>query len=180
MSKSASLSTSDRALRSVPEQSSHEEKDTAQHRSSTLQNWLLLGQLRSEKCELAEAKIAFAMALKLAKRSEDVRSMMEALAGLLRLAGEALNETEVSQWEAELDELMTEYSRQIPPMAWYCKGYTAHSRRNFLLAQRHFHRYLKTLKKEKNSYEEKEFLTALLKGYIAFLNGWNSSGALRW
>src|SRR5947209_7169463 len=46
---------------------------------STVQNWLTLGQLRAEKCELAEAKIAFNMALTQAKRHADLRSMMEAI-----------------------------------------------------------------------------------------------------
>src|SRR5687767_13687706 len=59
--------------------------------TSSAQSWLQLGQLRSEKCELLEAKIAFDMALQEADRTKDLRSMMEAIAGLLRLAGEGLD-----------------------------------------------------------------------------------------
>ncbi len=109
----------------------------------TLRNWLQLAQLRYEKCELKEAQIAYAMALKTAKRGGDLRTMMEAIAGLLRLAADALDEDAIRLWDHELDELMLANSRQIPPMAWYCKGVIARRGNQLRLAQRHVHRYLR-------------------------------------
>jgi DNA-binding winged helix-turn-helix (wHTH) protein len=115
---------------------------------ATLQNWLQLAQLRSEKCELKEARIAFQMALTQAKKAGELRAMMEALAGLLRLAAEALDEEAVEQWDTELDALMTAHPRQVPPLAWHCKGAVASYHKDNLLAQRFFHRYLKAVRKD--------------------------------
>lgn len=116
--------------------------------NSAIQSWLQLAQLRSEKCELKEAQVAYTMALQLAKRSTDLRATMEALSGLLRLAGEALDEVGIQRWEKELDEWMSAYPKQIPPMAWYCKGAIARHQQNAKLAQRCFHRYLRAVKKD--------------------------------
>lgn len=109
---------------------------------------LLLGQLRSEKCELKEAHAAYLAALSKAKRARDLRGTMEAISGLLRLSSEALDEPSILKWEDELDELMAQHPKQIPPMAWYCKGAIARFRNQDLLAQRYFHRYLRAARKD--------------------------------
>src|SRR5206468_8085096 len=115
---------------------------------SSLQSWLQLAQLRSEKCELKEAQVAYAMALQQAKKEKDLRSTMEAIAGLLRLAAEALDNDAVEHWSAELDDLMTAHPRQIPAMAWHCKGAVASHQKQFKLAQRYFHRYLRAVRRD--------------------------------
>ena len=71
---------------------------------------------------------------------------MEALAGLMRLSVEALDEQSIGNWDYELDRFMNAYPRQIPPMAWYCKGAVARHRGQWMLAQRCFHRYLRAVK----------------------------------
>jgi DNA-binding winged helix-turn-helix (wHTH) protein len=124
---------------------SKDEGDDASEVPSALQNWLQLGQLRAEKCELNEAKVAFEMALRLAKRKHDLKTMMEAISGLLRLAGESLDEEEIQHWDEELDLLMQTYPKQVPAMAWYCKGAVARHKNRPFDAQRFFHRYLRAL-----------------------------------
>jgi DNA-binding winged helix-turn-helix (wHTH) protein len=98
----------------------------------TIQSWLQLGQLRFEKCELKESQVAFSMALQTAKRAGDLRLTMEALAGLLRVSSESLDEVS-----------------EIPPMAWYCKAVVARHRKHPQCAQRNVHAYLQSLEKEK-------------------------------
>lgn len=114
---------------------------------SSVQTWLQLAQLRSEKCELKEAHVAYNMALEEAKSANDLRGVMEALAGLLRLASEALDEIGVRRWESELDRLMAQHPRHVPPMAWHCKGAISHDRNDIpLRTQRYFHRYLRAVR----------------------------------
>ena len=115
---------------------------------ATLANWLQLAQLRAEKCELKEARVAYAMALTQAKKLGDLRATMEALSGLLRLSAEALDEQAMQQWDAELDALMSSNPKQVPPMAWHCKGAVANHRKQPKLAQRYFHRYLRAVRNE--------------------------------
>jgi DNA-binding winged helix-turn-helix (wHTH) protein len=110
------------------------------------QTWLKIAHLRAEKCELNEAEDAFLLALKQAKKESDLKSMMEAISGLLRMAGEALDEKAIEKWDGELDRLMSAYPKQIPPMAWYCKGAVARHKNELKLAQRFFHRYLRAVR----------------------------------
>lgn len=124
------------------------------------QTWLQIAQLRAEKCELREAKTAYFFALSQAKKKSDLRSTMEALAGLLRLASEAMDSDAVAKWEVELDQLMKAHPRQTPPMAWFCKGAVARHQKNWKLSQRLFHRYLKGVRRESRSEE------AIAKGWI--------------
>ena len=126
---------------------------------ATIRTWLRLGYLRSEKCELTESTEAFHMALKLAKRIKDVPATCEALSRLVRLACEALDDTKVLQWERELDLLMATHPKKIPSMAWYCKGLLAAYRRNWKLAQRHWHRYLRAVRCQTASQTSAQLIT---------------------
>lgn len=118
---------------------------------SSIGNMLILAQLRAEKCELKEAQVAYTIALQEAKTARDLRATMEALSGLLRLAGEALDESEVRRLERELDSLMDAHPKEIPAMAWYCKGVIARQGDDILLAQRYVHRYLRLVRRDPKS-----------------------------
>ncbi len=124
-------------------------------KSASIQNWLLLGQLRSEKCELAEARIAYEMALKHAKRQNDLRGIMEALSGLLRLSSEAYNTQLITETRAELQKHIDrarELKEPIPPTGWYCQAVTAYSLERFNEAQRYVRIYIRELIREKQTY----------------------------
>lgn len=110
-----------------------------------LQAQLQVAQLRAEKCELKEAKDTFYEALVEAKKVGDFKTIMEAISGLLRLSGEALDHPSIDRWDGELDRFMAAHPRQIPPMAWYCKGAVARHKGNIFLAQRCFHRFLRAV-----------------------------------
>jgi DNA-binding winged helix-turn-helix (wHTH) protein len=125
---------------------------------STVRNWLQLAQLRYEKCELAEARVAFEMAVKRATRDGDLRSVMDGIAGLLRLAADACDDDEVRHWDAELDHLMATHSREIPPLAWYCKGVIARRSGDFRTAQRYVHRYIRLVREERARIESQPAL----------------------
>ena len=117
---------------------------------------LELGRLLFEKCELKTAQTVYLNALKHAKKSKDVRGTMEAISGLLRLAGEALDNAAIQRWDGELDQVMAAYPKQIPPMAWFCKGVVARYQKKLQLAQRYHHRALRcyrVLLKTDASYE---------------------------
>jgi DNA-binding winged helix-turn-helix (wHTH) protein len=107
-----------------------------------------MAQLRAEKCELAEARASYVECLGEARRLRDLRGMMEAVAGLLRLAGEALDEDAISRYDGELDELIRLHPKKVPPMAWFCKGFVARAKGEPEIAQRFFHRYLRAVRKE--------------------------------
>jgi DNA-binding winged helix-turn-helix (wHTH) protein len=113
---------------------------------------LQIAQLRAEKCELLEAREAYSSALEYSKARRDLRSTMEALAGLLRLAGEAVDSEAVGAIERELDGLMAKYPKQVPPMAWYCKGAIARHANDVVLAQRYFHHYLRAVEEERERF----------------------------
>jgi tetratricopeptide (TPR) repeat protein len=98
--------------------------------------------------------MALRMALSRAKAASDLRSVMEALSGLLRLASEALDEAEIKRLDAELEALMRSNPQQIPPLAWHCKGVAASYRRDTETAQRCFHRYLRAVRSDPESGEE--------------------------
>ncbi len=108
---------------------------------------LQLAQLHAEKCELKESHAAYTLALREARREGDARAVMEALSGLLRLASEALDELELQRIDVELNQQMTRDPKHIPPMAWYCKGAVARLRNEHERAQRHFHQYLRAVRK---------------------------------
>jgi DNA-binding winged helix-turn-helix (wHTH) protein len=111
-----------------------------------LSSLLKIAQLQAEKCELKEARETFHQVLVAGKRTGDTKSTMEALAGLLRLSSEALDEKSIEKWDRELDTLVRAYPRQVPPMVWFCKGAVARYRNEYFNAQRFFHRYLKAAK----------------------------------
>jgi DNA-binding winged helix-turn-helix (wHTH) protein len=117
---------------------------------------LQIAQLRAEKCELLEARETYSCALEFAKAKRDLRSMMEALAGLLRLAGEGVDSEAVAAIERELDGLMRKYPKQVPPMAWYCKGAIARHADDVVLAQKHFHSYLSAVELEREEFQKTE------------------------
>jgi DNA-binding winged helix-turn-helix (wHTH) protein len=119
------------------------EKETS---PDTLSSLLKIAKLQAEKCELKEARKTFLQVLVSSKDQGDTQSTMEAIAGLLRLSSEALDEKSIEKWDRELDALMRAYPKQVPPMVWFCKGAVARYRGEFLLAQRYFHRYLRTFK----------------------------------
>jgi DNA-binding winged helix-turn-helix (wHTH) protein len=73
---------------------------------------------------------------------------MAALGGLLRLSSEALDEKSIKKWDLELDRLVRDIPGQVPPSVWYCKGVVARYHNEFILAQRFFHRYLRSLRTE--------------------------------
>lgn len=112
------------------------------HSPESLRSLVELAQVRSEKCELLEAKAANLMALEGARASGDLRLQMEVLAGLLRLAAEAIDEVSIRELDQELDELMAAHPKDVPPLAWQCKGVVASYRKQYALAQRCFHRFL--------------------------------------
>ena len=114
--------------------------------SDKLSSLLKIAQLQAEKCELKEARKTFLQILISSKNLGDTKSTMEAIAGLLRLSSEALDEKSIEKWDCELDSLIRAYPQQVPPMVWFCKGAVARYRNEFLLAQRYFHRYLKAFK----------------------------------
>jgi DNA-binding winged helix-turn-helix (wHTH) protein len=115
---------------------------------NVVHSWLQLGQLRFEKCELVEAQVAFSMALAQAKKIGNLRAIMEALAGLLRISTDALDEPEITKWHSELEELMKAYPTETPAMAWYCKAVLARHRSQFVISQRFAHEYIVTVERE--------------------------------
>jgi DNA-binding winged helix-turn-helix (wHTH) protein len=146
---------------------------------------LQMAQMRSEKCELKEARENYQIAFEIAKSESDLRVMMEALAGLLRLAGEALDEEAIQRLEHELDAMMEAHPKQVPPMAWYCKGIIARGRRDCLLAQRHNHRFLRAIRKEvaqseKNSKGPAHVLDDLISNEDLIARGWVMMATLLW
>lgn len=139
---------------------------------------LQMAQIRSEKCELREARESYQLALEIAKSESDLRVMMEALSGLLRLAGEALDEETIQRLEHELDAMMEAYPKQVPPMAWYCKGIIARGRGHCLLAQRHNHRFLRAIQNEAALSPDKS--DDLISSEELIARGWTMMAILLW
>jgi tetratricopeptide (TPR) repeat protein len=108
-----------------------------------------LGRLLSEKCELVHAGEQFSEALELARKNGDLRLEMEALSGLLRLAGEALDQQRMGELGTRLESLMQENPREVPPLAWYCRGAIERHLRRPREAQLYFHRYLREVCRKK-------------------------------
>lgn len=111
-----------------------------------IQEALQLAGLLFEKCEIKKAGETYERALSLARKAEELRYTMEALAGLLRVAGEALDRVKIKQLEEELDQLIESYPRHVPHYVWYCKGAIARHLEQHLRAQNHFHRYLRAMR----------------------------------
>lgn len=163
----ASASTSARA--------SQERMSTGQPFAPSMRELLQMAQIRTEKCELKEARESYQLAYDIAKEQSDLRVMMEALSGLLRLAGEALDTEAVKRHEQELDSMIAAYPKQVPPMVWYCKGIIARHVNDCLLSQRHFHRYLRAVRKGSSAQD-----TELLSHEEAIARGWVMMAIVLW
>lgn len=152
------MSKQTRLKKAVVAKKARSTKISSEARSS-IANMLILAQLRAEKCELKDAQAAYTLALEEANEVRDLRAIMEALSGLLRLAGEALDEAEVLRLERQLDALMLEHPKEIPAMAWYCKGVIARQGDDVLLAQRYVHRYLRLVRRDPRSVSTSQLYT---------------------
>ncbi len=116
---------------------------------TTVLHELEMGRLLTEKCELRHARESFERALGLARVAANAsarRHTMEALAGLLRLAGEALSLHETQRLETELDHWIATHPDWGPPMVWYCKGAIARHFNKQAPARQCFHRYIKAIR----------------------------------
>jgi DNA-binding winged helix-turn-helix (wHTH) protein len=138
-------SSARKAVTTVSKSQAFEVSPVAERLASIAEK-IRLARLLSEKCELAEARLTYRRAHEEAKELREHRLIMEALSGLLRLAGEALDHQEVERIEAELDEWMQAFPSEVPALAWYCKGAIARHYEKNSLAQRWFHRYLKEVR----------------------------------
>jgi hypothetical protein len=136
-------------------------------RRDTVADWLALAQLRAEKCELAEARASYLECMEIAAEERDLRGIMESLAGLLRLAGEALDEAAIGRYDRELDALIRKYPGEVPPMAWFCKGFVARTSGSPMLAQRFFHRYLHALRREGSARPREQQEESEAKGWLS-------------
>ncbi|MBC7691665.1 MAG: winged helix-turn-helix domain-containing protein [Methylotenera sp.] len=106
------------------------------------------GRALFEKCDLLPARTAFLKALDFSRRCGNIPKTMESLSFLLRLAAEALDEKQIAQWEAELNQVMSENPSQLSPKTWYCKGMVARYQHDYLKAQKFFHRALREFRVE--------------------------------
>lgn len=131
-----------------------EQDKLVQFEQSYSESLLKMAQLHAEKCDLQSASTTFLVALNAAKKNGDLKSVMEALAGLFRLSGEALDEKAIEKWDLELDRQMRSHPKEIPPMTWFCKGGVARHRGQSFLAQRWFHRYLRSVRLDASGPED--------------------------
>ena len=111
---------------------------------------IVLARILAEKCELKKSEEVYSEALETAKEAGSLICVAESVSGLLRIAGEALDEKKMQRWEQELDQLISEHRESIPPLVWYCKGAIARNREQYRLAQRCFHRYLKLVRRSES------------------------------
>ncbi len=129
---------------------------------------LEMGRLLTEKCELRHARESFERALDLARVAESAsarRHTMEALAGLLRLAGEALSLQETQRLESELDRWMAAHTDSVPSMVWYCKGAIARHFGKQAVARQCFHQYIKAVRADV-SISESEREASEIRGWM--------------
>ncbi len=112
----------------------------------------------SEKCELAEAQKQYEKALEIARTTADSRLVFEALSGLLRLAGEALDAEKIEAIDQELEHWMGQHRSQVPSSAWYCRGAVARHQERLATAQHCFLMALRCIR------EEEEGLPGVLPG----------------
>lgn len=96
-----------------------------------------------EKCELKHSRDAYLEALALAKDTQDLSALTDAISGLLRLAAEADDAQEIERWNRELDQVMQKAPEATLPMAWYCKAVVASYRNEYRSAQRFYFKALR-------------------------------------
>lgn len=108
--------------------------------SASVEQWVRIGHLSFEKCELDEARIAFAKAFALAKKGSVPKDLLTALTGLLRFAGESQEESKLKEWSRELDRFAERHGEDCDPLYWMCRGHIAHFRGEFKLSQKAFTR----------------------------------------
>lgn len=116
--------------------------------STSIETDLRLARVLYEKCELEEAHAILLNVLPRARKLKDKRFLMDALSALLRIAGEAMDPTEVSRWDGELDALMKQSPDAIPPMAWYCKASIARHNGDLKSFTHLTQKYLRAVKAE--------------------------------
>ncbi|MBI3534112.1 MAG: hypothetical protein HY072_01320, partial [Deltaproteobacteria bacterium] len=133
---------------------------------SEMHELLQLGYLLSEKCELEKAQEIFLKVLKRAKDLGEVSAVMEALSQLLRLAGEACDETLIKEYEKELDDWTQRFPTMVHPMSYYCKAYIATS----LLERGFIRRADWLLKVLLHRYEQKNLRT--VNGFLYLFQGY--------
>lgn len=143
--------------------------------SPSARQLLQVAQMRTEKCELKEARETYQLAFEIAKEQSDLRVMMESLAGLLRLAGEALDNDAMKRLEQELDAMIEAHPKQVPPMVWYCKCVIARALNDSFLAQRHIHRHLRAVRQEGPSQDSE-----ILSYDDAFARAWVMMATILW
>lgn len=141
--------------------------------------WMQLGMIHFERCDLKAAYQAFLKALDLASEEKDTRSTVEAIAGLLRFSGEALDERKVRYWEEKLDKMLIKHPDEIPPMVWYCKGAIAGFREEWMIAQCHFHRYLRSVREQVRQDGELEVGLMEARGFVMLINAILQRGHLQ-
>ncbi len=110
---------------------------------------LELGDLQFEKCELDASERTFQEAFEIARGMEDTWLTSQAIAKLLQLAGENLDNEKINFWQNELDQIIHQ-AEKIHPDAWYGKGKIEDYQGNRLEAQRYYHRAIDTLRLAKN------------------------------
>lgn len=129
---------------------------------------------------MKQSKQTYDQALAFAIKHQDYRATMEAVAGLLRLAGEAMDVEATQALDRELDHLMAANPRQIPPMAWCCKGVIAGRSKQQELAQRYFHRYLRAVRKELKKDSKNSPSAQLTTSAEAVVKAWTSLAMTLW
>ncbi|MGE0616461.1 MAG: winged helix-turn-helix domain-containing protein [Bacteriovoracia bacterium] len=140
--------------------------------------WLKIAHLRMEKCELKQAQEAFLLAYFFAKKENDPRGLGEALVGILRFSGEALDESAVNYWSAELEKFMRENPDRMPSKVWYCRGAAASYRKEWKQSQREFHRYLRAVRQDQMLPED-EYHQSVARAYIMLANAFQQRGLVR-
>lgn len=110
--------------------------------------WLEIGHIRFEKCDLEEAKECFETALEVAREQQDLKGQCESLVALLRYSGEVGHESLTEFWIQKLDHLIRRYGSQVSPIVWYGKGSICIHQRKWKEAQIYYHRFLREIRKE--------------------------------
>lgn len=121
-------------------------KDAGLVPQTSIQQLLKEGHLRFEKCELKAAEEAFKTALNLSKNQKRVNFIAEALDGLLRCAGEDLDDESTQYWDSEINALISSSKSTPPPIVWFSKGVVTYRQRNWKLAQKYFHKHLNAVR----------------------------------
>ncbi len=135
---------------------------------------LKLAQLHIEKCELKEAREGFQRAFLVARAEKNLRLTMEAVSGLLRVAGEAMDHASVERLRAELDRLVQKHPKQVPAVLWYNLAAVHYQLKHVKDVQRYVLRCIKALKAEKDT-----DALALAKGWMILVGALRLRGRLR-